>query len=65
MGALKSFLIDLTLTLVPILIGGIVYTMLSISTLQAEAKHIRDVQDQIIQRIEKRLERIEEKIDAN
>jgi len=61
--ALKDFLLDLVLAVVPLILGGLTYSILDINTLKSEATHLKDQLDSTMGSIDRRLNRIEDKID--
>jgi hypothetical protein len=61
--ALKDFLLDLVLAVVPLILGGLTYSILDINTLKSETAHLKDQLDSTMGSIDRRLNRIEDKID--
>jgi hypothetical protein len=61
--ALKDFLLDLVLAVVPLILGGLTYSILDINTLKSETAHLKDQLNSTMGSIDRRLNRIEDKID--
>lgn len=63
MPAIRDFLLNLVLAIIPMIVGGITYVIINITSLQAEVKGVKDFYQEIVRSIDKRLDRIESKLD--